>query len=311
MYAKEQFSAEICRIMRDLAFPEEAVESLLKDADVLLSHADACERFFEIVRQYDERTDIDYPGALEVMKELSSLTDVNVHALNMLHFLSLCPKLRERYEERGLPDKLFVDTMSDLRFKVYECQAVHGIWGTFVGFWFARYFSQIDRFFFKRLQLEPKPLEYDCTVGGKEYKKGAKVLNVHIPRTGTPLLHDEVVQSYREAVEFFNDYYEGEPRLIVCNSWLLSPWHDEIMRPESNILQFAHDYTILHSAPNSNVASLWAVFEHVVTEDNFDELPTDTSLRRAYVDLLKRGGRQEWTYGVFNYDDKIKEWTEK
>ena len=308
MIEKTALIKKIEDIMGVLSFPKEAVESLLADFEKLATYKTEYARFSEIVEEYEGTVDIDYKAALSVLQEAAEVTGICVYSLNMLHFLSLCPRLRERYAERGLPDGLFVDTMQDLRIKVYECKSVHGVWGTFVGFWFERYFNKIDRFFFKRLQLEPKVLEYDCTVDGKEYKKGAKVLNVHIPRTGTPLMHDEVIESYRQAVEFFGDYYGAEDRLIVCNSWLLSPMHDDILKPDSNMLLFAHDYTLAQVARNDKIAQLWLLFEHVVTEENIDDLPTKTSLQRAYVDLLKRGEKPQTAYGVFNYDEQLKKW---
>ena len=142
-------------------------------------------------------------------------------------------------------DKLFQDTIQDIRFKLYECQIVHNAWGTHAFDWLTRFFRKMDRFFFVRLQFEPAELKFDCTVCGKQYKAGAKVLNVHIPRTGTPLNHDAVIASYREAAEFFADYFQGDPTLIVCNSWLLNPQHEEFLKQDSNILLFAHDYTII------------------------------------------------------------------
>ena len=308
MIEKTSLLEKMTGIMSVLAFPDEAVTSLSADFERLTAFEAQYARFSEIVEEYDKTVDIDYKSALVLMQEIADVTGIYVYALNMLHFLSLCPRLRERYSERGLSDRLFVDTMQDLRIKVLECKSVHGVWGTFVGFWFERYFSKIDRFFFKRLQLEPKVLEYDCTVDGKEYKKGVKVLNVHIPRTGTPLVHEEVIESYRQAVEFFGDYYGDGARLIVCNSWLLSPMHDKILKPGSNMLLFAHDYTLAQVSKSDKITSLWLLFEHVVNEDNIDELPTKTSLQRAYVDLLKRGEKPQTAYGVFNYDEQLKKW---
>ena len=41
---------------------------------------------------------------------------------------------------------------------------------------------------------------------------------------------------------------------------------------------------------------LWRLFD--TQEMNPDRLPTDTTLRRAYAEHLKRGGRVGWGYGV-------------
>ena len=135
---------------------------------------------------------------------------------------------------------------------------------------------------------------------GKPYKAGAKVLNVHIPRTGTPLNHDAVIASYREATAFFADYFQGEPPLIVCNSWLLNPQHDALLKPDSNIVLFANDYTIVDVQTFDDYSWLWRVFEQPFDGD-VDSLPTDTSLRRAYAELLKHGRKLKRAYGVIDY----------
>lgn len=305
MLDKELLTEKIANTAQDLTFPVEAVESLKADMEKLARCGEAYERFCKITESYDATVDIDYSGAIEALKELSALTGVHEYALNMLHFLSLCPKLRERYKERGLSDKLFVDTMRDLCFKVKECKIVYGIWGTFVPTWYPRFFYGFDRFFFSRLQLEPVPLKYDCTINGKEYKAGAKALNVHIPRTETPLNHDEVIASYHEAAEFFKDYFKDDSVLIVCNSWLLNPQHDKMLKPGSNMLLFAHDFTTVYEGIYNDGAGLWRTFDCQFTGD-IDALPTDTTLRRAYVECLKRGEKLMYAYGVIDYAEFAK-----
>lgn len=298
---------EIQLMMSLLDFPKEAADSLTADAKKLMSYPEATARFLEAVGQYDESVEIDYTAALSLMKELAALTGIHEYAMNLLYFLSLCPKLRERYIERGLSDKLFVDTMKDLAFKANESHTVYGVWGTFVPAWYPRFFYGFDRFFFTRLQLEPVALKYDCTVNGREYKAGAKALNVHIPNTGKPLYHDEVIKSYHEAVEFFKDYFGEDDVLIVCNSWLLNPQHDSILKPGSNMLLFAHDYTLAYIGYYADNNSLWRTFDRPFTGD-IGALPTDTTLRRAYVDMLKKGEQLAYGYGVIVYEDFAKKY---
>jgi hypothetical protein len=43
-------------------------------------------------------------------------------------------------------------------------------------------------------------------------------------------------------------------------------------------------------------SDLWRLFD--TKEMNPDRLPIDSSLRRAYVDHLKKGGKTGWGYGV-------------
>ncbi len=297
-------------IADDLGFPTEATEHLAARMDIIAADAESYKSFTKIVADYDASVDIDYPAALEEMKRIAEKTGVHEYTCNMLHFLSLCPKLRERYAERALSDELFVNTMRDLAFKLNESYIVDGVWGTFVPKWYARFFKDFDRFFFTRLQFEPIELKYDCVVDGTELKAGQMALNVHIPRTGTKLDHAEVIESYRQAVEFYKDRFaEGEPILIVCQSWLLFPKHDEVLNENSNMLAFAHDYTPIKTYYFDDYSPLWRTFDKRYT-GNPDEMPADTTLRRAYIDWLKKGEPIGSTYGVIIYENFAKKWLE-
>ena len=159
--------------------------------------------------------------------------------------------------------------------------------------------------FFERLQFEPRELEYDCVIDGVEYKKGAKALNVHIPRTETSFAHDRVIASYHKAAEFFKDYYGDAPRLFVCSSWLLFPKHDEILKPESNMRLFASDYTVVREWFSDKPT--WLAFGKVYT-GNPDDMPGETTIQRAYIEILKRGEKTGGAYGAFNYDEQLKKW---
>lgn len=295
----------IGKIAKDLRFPDEAIDSLLYDLAVLCADEESFCVFSGIIESYEKTCDIDYAAALENMKTISAKIGVHEYACNMLHFLSLCPKLRERYAERGLSDSLFVDTMQDLKFKVVESHIVHGVWGTFVPKWYARFFRDFDRFFFTRLQFEPATLRLDCEIDGVEYKAGAKCLNVHIPRTETKLDHLEVLDSYRRAAEFYADFFGEDPVLIACDTWLNFPKHDEILKPGSNLLLFAHDYKILQVGYYEDGGSFWRTFDKPYN-NNPDDMPTDTTLRRAYVDMLKRGEKLGHAYGVIVYEQLAK-----
>lgn len=308
MLDKNVLIKNIKTIANDLDFPKEATDYLAAEMEIIAAEPESYKIFTQIIADYDESVDIDYPAALEKMKVIAEKTGVHEYTCNMLHFLSLCPKLRERFAERSLSDELFVNTMRDLTFKLNESFVVHGIWGTFVPKWYARFFKDFDRFFFTRLQFEPIELKYDCVVDGVELKAGQLALNVHIPRTGTKLDHGEVIESYRQAAEFYKDRFaEGEPILIVCQSWLLFPKHGEVLNESSNMLAFARDYTPINTYYFSDFSSLWRTFDKPYN-GNPDEMPADTTLRRAYINWLKNGEPLGSTYGVIIYENFAKKW---
>lgn len=51
-----------------------------------------------------------------------------------------------------------------------------------------------------------------------------------------------------------------------------------------------------------NHPDLWRLFDRMYTGDP-GTLAYDTSLRKAYVDRLRMGGKTGWGYGVFFYSD--------
>ena len=56
------------------------------------------------------------------------------------------------------------------------------------------------------------------------------------------------------------------------------------------------EYDILFSEDYYHGEALWRLFD--TDERNPYRLPTNGSLRKAYVDHLKKGGKTGWAYGV-------------
>ena len=129
----------------------------------------------------------------------------------------------------------------------------------------------------------------------KEVKKGESiVINVHIPRTGTPMDKESCDKSYAMAREFFKNA-TGNDYVFVCHSWLLFPQNKEILPSHTNVYRFMSEYDIVDWGYNEG-NDLWRLFD--TQEMNPDRLPTNGSLRRAYVEHLKNGKRVGWGYGV-------------
>ena len=70
MIDKEFLGEQIKGLTVELSFPDEATESLAADFKKLSLNDAAYARFCEIVKNYNDTTEIDYKSALEVMKEL-------------------------------------------------------------------------------------------------------------------------------------------------------------------------------------------------------------------------------------------------
>ena len=124
---------------------------------------------------------------------------------------------------------------------------------------------------------------------------GKPAVNIHIP-SGAPLRREEVRASIEAAAQFFADRFPDRKVLFICRSWLLWPKHEEILKPTSNILAFYRVFEILDSNTYNGYPALRFIFDS--EEPNPDKLPADNSLKRAYVELLRRGEPAGWGYGI-------------
>ena len=287
----------IISLMRRLAFPEDAISALSDDAQKLLENKECADGFGAIIGQYDKTELCNYMAMLNEMKPLSEKAGIHEYSGALIMFLAMAKRLKLRYDERGLSEEMFYSSMADLKYKCEECRLVHGIFGSFVAPWFAGFFA-LQRVAFGRLQMEISKLGLECEYGGFHFTKESKIINIHIPRTGTPLFHDEVVSSYHMAAEFFAPEFKNEPMLFACHSWLLYPWNMTILSPTSKLYAFCSDFTVFAEGTNERHQDLWHLFDCVYTGDP-KALPRDSSLRRAYADRVANGGQTGWGYGVF------------
>ena len=202
--------------------------------------------------------------------------------------------LKVIYSKKGLDMQIYKDSVLDLKWKLEECKAVKGICGSFVSPWFCGFFD-LSRFALGRLQFEVITTWQDYKKGNVKLERDkSKVINVHIPRTGTPLDKESCDKSYALARAFFKEQV-GENGPFVCYSWLLYPENKNILPPHTNTYRFMSEYDII-GWENNHGEDLWRLFD--TEEKNPDRLPTDSSLRRCYVTHLKNGGKVGCGFGV-------------
>ena len=280
--------------MCECEYPTDAIGDLLFAFDKISEHCP--EEMGALISDYEQSYDIDYTSALEKMRKICARSGVHEHTGELLLFLCYTRALRRYYSEAGIDDSIFLASMLDLRYKLDECRCVYGINGSFVAKWFTGFFK-LERFALGRLQYEIIPFGAEYEKDGIKLTPDSRVLNVHIPRTGRSLDEASLVQSYRLAKEFYRDEL-GEDIAFVCNSWLLFPRHLEMLSERSNIRRFISDYEIISSGEYASYGEVWRLFD-VMYNGNADDLPADTSLRRAYVDLIRRGERTGWGRGIF------------
>ena len=280
---------------REFAYEPEDAAVLLAAYDRIGENTRAAQLWQEALALYDGEEAFDYARLLELADEAAALVGLHEYTLELLIYICMSRKLEQRYARAGLERELYHNAMLDLRYKLEECKAVYGITGSFVAGWFGGFF-RLTRFALGRLQFEIIDFDRIYEKDGNRLEPGSKVINMHIPRTGTPMDPESCDEAFRMAKEFFKGQV-AEPTPFVCHSWLLYPENKSILSERSNTYRFMMRFDIFESSRDKHGANLWRLFD--TKETHPDRLPVDTSFRRRYAEHLKKGGRLGSGYGVF------------
>lgn len=279
----------------EFQYEEPDARELLCAYDKISENADAGRIFCEAVSAYEANINLDYEiEILNRARQVAKLTQIHGYTVELLVFICMTGHLKKLYAERGLDCQIYKDSVLDLKWKLNECRAVKGICGSFVAPWFPGFFN-LTRFALGRLQFELVTVPFDYEKNGVILKKGqSRAINVHIPRTGTPMDKESCDRSYAQAREFFKDEV-GANCPFVCHSWLLYPDIKNFVPAHTNTYRFLSEYDVVEWDHNDG-EDLWRLFD--TDEKNPARLPTDTTLRRCFAEHLKRGGRVGWGMGV-------------
>ena len=287
-----------------LEFPSEACARLADVLDAIARDESSLKEFSRLLTEYDENFDVDHCARVEEMRALSTSVGIDAREGWLVLYLSMLPRLRLYFEEKGIPDERFLAVIPDLRYKLTECTVVEGVYGLMesaVGRWYELLF-RCRLFTFARLQFVFQEANFVCECEGVKIEKDTPLLNIHIPRTGGKLDREGVLAAYREAAEYYASAFGDRPIIMTCSSWMLCPRPAEFLAPDSNMMQFYHDFHLVSSGYYDNYASVWRVFDCDYTGD-VDALPTNTSLRRAYADRVRRGEPTGSGRGFFRMRD--------
>lgn len=155
----------------------------------------------------------------------------------------LALKVKNKYDEAGIDEKIYYDTMSDIKIWADKC----GQEGLKNYSWLKNHVS-FELFRIGRLQFQL----YECTNRTVLYKKlpfdyGEKVIYIHIPE-GEKLEKEKCIASLKKANEFFGEFFpDYSYRYYFCESWLLFEGNREFMSADSNIVNFMSLFKIGYS----------------------------------------------------------------
>lgn len=193
--------------------------------------------------------------------------------------LNISLKTFEEYQKRGICVDIFLDTMKFCTRFLNEYYKIYGTYRFTWGWWFPRQLSMRE---FRIGALEYEYCEEKC-------------IKVHIP-SDADLSKQSVLSSLTEFGEFCKKYYPEWSNLeIWCESWMLSPALNKVLKEDSNILQFQALFDVKETDYESMAVLDWVFPEcRQVSEC----MPERTSLQKNMKQYLLKGGKIGWSKGV-------------
>jgi len=202
----------------------------------------------------------------------------------------------KNYAQMGIDDKIFYDTMACFTRFVNEHKDSYGKYGFDRAFWTYRQLSQtIYRIGTLEFELFTHSGDEISLDGKAIIKEGDKYLSIHIP-SDAKTNKENCENSYKMANLFFGNIYPSfEYKYLYCNTWLLSPTLEKVLKQGSNILQFQSDFTICNFFEEDVSYKLWVFKDEKLEIEN---LPENTSLQRNIKTHLLSGGKVGSADGV-------------
>ena len=187
-----------------------------------------------------------------------------------------------KYREKGIEDKIFVATMSNMAQYSVATKLKTGRFGMISKLYVnaLRHLLELEAFRIGNLNFEIIVFKRDFEFDGHSIKNGEKCISVHIPR-GTDFSDELCERSYLEAKAFFKKYYGIDNGIFHCHSWMLHPWLKEDISPESKIVKFGTKFS-LYSIENDLAPNEYLFPKQFEEGDlNFESYPENTSMQRA------------------------------
>ena len=289
---------------REFDYDRADADYFLSAYDSICASDEARAGFYTALSAYDGDMECDFGELLRAASTAGGAVGLHPYTAELLLCFCLSRRLRAYYAERGIADGVYATTILDLRYKLEECKRVKGVRGSFVASWFSGHFA-LRLFGLGRLQFEWVDFKRDYQKDGRRLTPDSRVLNVHIPGSGAPLTEEACEDAYARAYDFFCRK-DGLPCAFVCHSWLLFREHENMLSEASNIRRFMEDYTLVQTGEYDDYSQLWRLFDCQYT-GNVDDLPADSSLRRAYIDLIRRGEKTGFGLGIYLYQKVLDE----
>ncbi len=238
----------------------------------------------EIAPYLNRLTDI--KTAHTACQELEEYFQDDTDQLHLLFCeLECARRLYDRYQEKEIPESVFLATMKCFSRFIDECEKKNGR-KYFDRAWWA--YRHISMELFRIGDLEYQFSEYD----------GEQAIAIHIPSDAV-FSSDAVDDSLNQADLFFQTYYpEYQYTKYTCDSWLLSPVLNQLLPASSNIANFRRRFKIVSVNKEDRKYISWLFQKPLDTVP--EQLPERTSLQRKVKKLLLAGKSVGSAFGVMN-----------
>ncbi len=223
----------------------ELLEFLNLDAKLVKNLTDLAEKDEVGILRLSEKFYLGNTACLRGKSPLMKLA-VILKAAEKTHFL---------YKEKGISDKVFEATFTDIKIWCENCdnRGLENI------NWIKNHIN-FELFRLGRLQFQI----FTCSNPALNYSKlpfnkGERVIYVHIPQ-GEKLDYDECIKSLKSADEFFKKYFpEYNYNFYFCESWLIFENNKNFMAENSNIVKFMSLFDI-HYLVNAEAQAFERIF---------------------------------------------------
>ena len=276
-------------------FPFECKKEVNESFNILQKEA-KIDELTKLINVYQINTQPSFKELNTLVEEFANTTSVHIYEIWLIIFILMSKPLFERYKQLNYSEDMFTYAMYDIKYKAIECSLVKKMWGNFVPSWEYGFFT-FQLYGFNTLQFEPIKADKNYQVNGVTIKKGETLLSVHIPRREKHLDENEVQHDFKLAMEFFKN--KVDHLIFFCHSWLLLPRNKEMLSKDSHLRHFIDLFTIIETYEAPNYSEMWRLFDMEIDENNLDALPSNTSFRRAYIQLMKNKEKTGGGVGIY------------
>ena len=284
---------EFCRlleleedIIRDIAELEGKVCRELGDKILLLAREALAEGI----------TNERFIDLLKTSEDCGAAIGEHKYRMQMIFAYYCFSLMEEKYERAGISHDVYLETIKDFRFRVYECREVYHFNGIFVAWWYY-FICNLSIHKIDELEFERTVAEFDYDGKGVTVRKGEPIIAIHIPpkfRMNRATVTKAIKESYK--------YYGFSGKVAYqCESWLLYPDFENVFVVGGNVMEFRSFFDVIGSTDQESFENCWRVFK-VGEIDSLDTLPTDTRLQRNMLKHLREGKKTGDGFGVLVFD---------